>query len=200
LGFGHGGEFFYTPGEIQGESKLRNLFVPAIRLAMAAAFVMALTLSAPSARAADPDFLVFSVGAHDVNDDKTTSEFRLEYRSDINLSIFKPFTGFMFTADEATYAYAGIYVDFFIGRRFVVQPSFAAGAYRQGKGKNLGNTLEFRSQIEFAYRRDDRSRIGVSVNHISNASLAQNNPGTESIVLNYAMPLAQIVGKYIWND
>ncbi len=165
-----------------------------------AVFSVALALATPPARAGDPDFLVFSVGVHDVHDNKTTSEYRLEYRSDIELSIFKPFTGFMFTGDKANYAYAGVYVDLFFGDRFVVQPSFAAGAYRQGDGKDLGNTLEFRSQFEFAYRRDDRSRIGISVNHISNASLSKNNPGTESIVLTYAMPLSKIVGNNLWRD
>lgn len=170
-----------------------NIFALAVVLPM-------LALPATGVRAEDPDFLVFSAGVHDVHDNKTASEFRLEYRSDIKLSIFKPFTGFMFTGDEATYAYAGVFVDLFYGKRFVVQPSFAAGAYRQGKGKDLGNTVEFRSQLEFAYRLDDRSRLGISVNHISNASLSDNNPGTESIVLTYAMPLSKIVGKNLWGD
>ena len=174
------------------------------RLGLRASLIIATTiiigLAATTARADDSDFLVFSAGVHDVNDNKTAGEGRIEYRSDINLSVFRPFTGFMFTSDEATYAYAGLYVDFFFGRRFVVQPSFAVGAYRQGQGKDLGNTVEFRSQLEFAYRRDDRSRIGISVNHISNASLSDNNPGTESIVLSYAMPLSKILGKNLWSD
>jgi len=170
------------------------------RFGLIAALLIVFGLATTEARAADPDFLVFSAGVHDVHDNKTTSEFRLEYRSDINLSIFRPFTGFMFTGDEATYAYAGVFVDLFLGNRWVLQPSFAAGAYRQGKGKDLGNTLEFRSQLELAYRLDNRARIGLSVNHISNASLSKNNPGTESIVLTYALPLSQIVGKNAWSD
>lgn len=180
--------------------KSRSLRASLINATTIVATIMGIALAATAARADDPDFLVFSAGVHDVHDNKTSAEGRLEYRSDINLSIFRPFTGFMFTGDEATYAYAGLFVDFFYGRRFVLQPSFAVGAYRQGQGKDLGNTVEFRSQLELAYRRDDRSRIGISVNHISNASLSDNNPGTESIVLTYAMPLSKIIGKNFWSD
>ena len=73
----------------------------------------------------------------------------------------------------------------FLGRRIVLTPSFAPGYYHEGSGLDLGHALEFRSQIEFAYRFDDRSRIGVAVSHMSNASIADENPGTESAILYY---------------
>ena len=40
----------------------------------------------------------------------------------------------------------------------------------QGDGLDLGYGLEFRSQLEIAYRFDNRSRLGVAVSHMSNAS------------------------------
>ena len=55
--------------------------------------------------------------------------------------------------------------------------------------------LEFRSQIEFAYRFDDRSRLGLAVSHMSNASIANENPGTESAILYYSVPLSRIFGN-----
>ena len=165
---------------------------------LAVAAVVGLSLNAGPALAKDPDFLSVSLGAYDINDNKTAAEGRLEYRSDIEWSIFRPFSGFMMTADRAMYGYGGVLVDLFFGRRFVVQPSFAAGAYSKGGGKDLGHWIEFRSQLEFAWRFDDRSRLGLSVNHISNASLSDNNPGTESIVLTYAVPFDKILGKNLW--
>jgi lipid A 3-O-deacylase len=166
-------------------------------LVLAAAAFMLACASAP-AMADDPDFLVLSGGMHDINDNRTAAEARIEYRSDIDLSVFRPFTGFMITNDSAMYGYGGVFMDLFFGRRFVVQPSFAAGAYSRGGGKNLGHWIEFRSQIEFAYRFDDRSRLGLSVSHISNASISDNNPGTESVVLTWAVPFDRIAGKNLW--
>ncbi|MBT5810587.1 MAG: acyloxyacyl hydrolase, partial [Rhodospirillaceae bacterium] len=56
-------------------------------------------------------------------------------------------------------------------------------------GKDLGNTVEFRSGVELAYRLDDRARLGVAFHHISNASLSDNNPGTETLTLTFSLPL-----------
>ena len=125
-------------------------------------------LSEP-ARADDPAFLAFGAGNR--------------------YWIFKPIAGGMATSDAALYGYAGVNVDLFFGRRFVLTPNFAAGYYHDGNGKDLGHSLEFRSGVEFAYRLDDRARLGLSLHHISNASLDDNNPGTEILALVYSVPL-----------
>ncbi len=137
----------------------------------------------------DPAFVRLSVGRYDVNDDMGAIEFRAEYQSSKLLWIVKPFAGLMATTDKAVYVYVGFLYDLYLGDRFVLTPSFAAGLYGDGDGKDLGHVVEFRSSIELAYRFDDRSRLGVSVYHISNASLSDNNPGTEVVSLNYAIPL-----------
>jgi hypothetical protein len=158
--------------------------------------VAAMVVGAGAARADDPDFLSFGAGYFDWNRQKApAAEFRLEYRSDKKLLIFKPLGGIMGTSDGAVYAFAGIGVDVFLGRRIVLTPSFAPGYYAKGSGLDLGHELEFRSQIEFAYRFDDRSRLGVAVSHMSNASIADENPGTESAILYYSMPLSRIFGE-----
>jgi len=43
--------------------------------------------------------------------------------------------------------------------------------------------------LEFAFRFDDRSRLGLSISHYSNAGLGDSNPGTESLMANYSIPL-----------
>lgn len=167
---------------------------------IASAAALALTIAGGSALAqegkkGDPDFFVFGAGYFDINDDMDAAEFRAEYHSDLKLWIFKPFAGIMATSDKAFYGYGGIKVDIFFGRRIVLTPSFALGYYEDGDGKDLGYPLEFRSSIELAYRFDDRSRLGLSLYHISNASLSEDNQGTEVLSLSYSLPIHRIFGK-----
>lgn len=143
----------------------------------------------PAAAEDDPDFLRLAVGRYDVHDDMEAIEFRAEYQSDYKLWIFKPFAGVMASSDGAAYGYAGISADFYFGRRIVLTPSFAPGLYHNGEGKDLGYPIEFRSSIELAYRFDNRSRLGISLYHLSNASLSNDNQGTEILSLSYAIPL-----------
>ncbi len=144
--------------------------------------------TAPAA-AQDPEFFAVSLGYHDIQRNrKPALEGRIEYRSDKRLGFLKTLGGLMATADGAAYLYAGVSVDVYLGRRWVVTPSFAPGLYRRGSGKDLGHVVEFRSQLEIAYRFDDRSRIGISYNHVSNASLGDRNPGVETLALTYAVP------------
>ena len=162
---------------------------PAAIVALAAALIA----SAP-AGADDPDFLAFSLGAFDVNDDETAGEARLEYRSDIKLWFIKPFSGMMVNSDAGVYGYGGILTDLFFGRRWVLTPSFAAGLYTDGSGKDLGSAVEFRSQLEFGYRFASRARIAMSLSHMSNAILDDVNPGTEELVITYAVPFSVLLG------
>ena len=80
-------------------------------------------------------------------------------------------------------------VDVYFGKRVVLTPSFGAGLYAEGSGKDLGHAVEFRSQIELSYRFDNRSRLGVAFSHISNASIADDNPGVEILNVYYSLPL-----------
>ncbi len=157
-----------------------------------AACVLALWFAAaapPALAGDDPPFLALGVGFFDINDNEEAAEFRIEYRSARRLWIFKPFGGLMATSDAAVYGYGGILLDVFFGRRWVLTPSFAGGLYEDGSGKDLGHTVEVRSALELAYRFDSRARVGLSFYHISNASLADNNPGSEVLTLVYSIPL-----------
>jgi hypothetical protein len=171
-----------------GKGKILGL----TNIVRAAALVAACFVGlAPGQAAADddPDLFRFAIGWYDINDDKGATEFRAEYQSDLKLWFVKPFVGVMGTSDGAFYGYGGFLTDLYFGRRIVVTPSFAVGGYHNGNGKDLGNVVEFRSSIELAYRFDDRSRLGISFYHLSNASLSENNQGTEILSLSYAIPL-----------
>lgn len=140
----------------------------------------------------DPEFLSFRTGAFDINDNHTTAVFGVEYRSDFKDFILTPMAGGFITAEGGLYGYGGVFIDIFLGRRVVVRPNFSVGAYSDGDGKDLGGILEFRSAIELAWRFDDRSRLGIELSHLSNASIYDSNPGTENLTINYSMPLDQL--------
>ncbi len=163
-----------------------------MRFILTAIVAAALTLRAPEPTTAaedDPHFLTLAAGYYDINDDMDAVEFRAEFRARNQFWFFKPFGGLMATSDAAFYGYAGLLVDLYFGRRVVLTPGFAAGLYEDGDGKDLGHIVEFRSAIELAFRFDNRSRLGLSFYHLSNAGLDDNNPGTEVLSLNYSIPL-----------
>ncbi len=150
-----------------------------------------------TARAEEPDFLTVGAGYYDLFDDQAAAEARFEYRfSEKNkLLWFTPFVGLTATSDAATYGYAGIALDVFFGNRWVATPTFAAGLYGNGDGKDLGHAIEFRSGLEIAYRFDDYSRLGLSFTHISNAGIGERNPGVESLILFYSVPFDAVFGE-----
>ena len=159
--------------------------------------VMALAVAtgAPGGvRADDPSFLTLGLGYFDMNkQDNDAVDFRLEYRHGQKFWIFKPWVGVEATSDGAVYGAAGVLVDVFFGNRVVLTPSFGAGYYEEGDGKDLGHEIEFRSQIEVSYRFDDRSRLGLAFSHISNASIADDNPGVEILNVYYSIPLESLL-------
>lgn len=161
--------------------------------------LIAWSLPGGAARAADdnePAFVAVSVGGFDVNKrDNQAVLGQIEYRSGWKLWEFKPIVGLMATSDGAAYAYAGIMLDIFWGRRIVTSFSFAPGAYHEGDGKDLGHWIEFRSQAEIAYRFDNRARLGIALNHLSNASIGDENPGSEQLMLTYSHPIGGLFGK-----
>ena len=135
----------------------------------------------------DTGYLSFGVGYYDINDNKGTAEFRLERRLNKSLWKTQPFVGVMGTGAAAIYGYGGIAFDWVLSN-LVLTPSFAVGGYLDGDGKDLGHTIEFRSALEIAYQFRDRHRLGLMFYHLSNASLADNNPGTEVLSLSYSIP------------
>lgn len=147
--------------------------------------------AAAAARAQDPSFLAFGLGAFDVTEsDHRAAQAEIQYRSDLRLWVFQPMVGANVNADGGGGVYAGISLDLFLGNRIVLRPSFAPGLYWKGDGKDLGSALAFRSAGEIAWRFDDRSRLGVEVSHRSNAGIDDRNPGENSLMLFYHVPLA----------
>lgn len=159
-----------------------------------AALVLA---TATPAQAGDnePAFITGGAGLMDVSENDILGDFRIEYRSNKRFWIFKPVVGMEVVSDGSFYAHAGVASDIFLNDRLVLTPSFNLGYWNDGDTLKLGYELEFRSQLEIAYRFDDRSRIGLALHHISNANLGDSNPGTESIAVYYSYPLNKLFGN-----
>lgn len=152
------------------------------------------TPTTPAARSTpvhngNTSFITLAGGYYDINDNEDAGEFRVEWKGRKWFWAIKPIVGLMATTEAAIYGYAGIGWDLYFGRRIVATPSFAAGAYSDGNGKDLGSVIEFRSALELAWRFDNESRLGVMFYHLSNAGIDDNNPGTEVLSIGYTIPL-----------
>ena len=102
----------------------------------------------------------------------------------------------VYSFDSAYYLIGGIYLEddlgtLFVGEesKYVFTPSIGVGYYDDGKGKKLGNEIQFRTTLEISYQLENRNRIGLAFfSHISNANLGGNNPGVEILNLSYQIP------------
>ena len=142
---------------------------------------------------------IYSIGSFDFNKQKNEAiDIRFEKRFDKiifdlgpqeePLYFIKPFIGIEATSDSAIYGLGGFYVEEKIGKNFFLTPNIGAGLYHRGDGKDLGSEIEFRSTIELSYQLKTGKRVGVSLGHISNASIGNKNPGTEILSLSYQTP------------
>ena len=103
---------------------------------------------------------------------------------DTILGTISPVTGFLVTADTATYLYTGVQAEYNLGK-INLTPSFTPGLYGQGDGKDLGHLVEFKSELQLSFDLFKDSELGFSYNHISNASLGEKNPGANSYMFNF---------------
>ncbi len=177
----------------------RRFFSTAAVLATAL-FISSVSGFATKAQAEEDDaaLLSFGVGYFDalraIKDDDAddAADFRLEYRHDEKLWIFKPWAGIEATSEGGIWGGGGVLVDIYFGNRVVLTPSFGVGAFTEGDGLDLDSVIEFRSQIELAYRFNDRSRLAFAISHISNASIGDTNPGVEIATVYYHLPLEKL--------
>jgi lipid A 3-O-deacylase len=142
----------------------------------------------------DPPHIALGAGAFDITpshhkDSSTAAELRAEYRFGDVFWVLSPFIGTAGTSGGAFYGYGGFGVDVNFGPNVVLTPNVAAGYFASGGGTKLGSWWEFRSGAELAWRFADTSRLGVAVHHTSNAGLTKVNPGEQSILLMYSVPL-----------
>ena len=134
--------------------------------------------------------LNFYTGMFDFSDHKQSSALiGLQHQNEdlfrnSFLGTLSPITGGFFTEKSALYLYTGVQAEYELGF-LTITPSFAPGYYNYGSGKDLGYPLEFKSEVQVTLNLSDNSHLGMSYNHISNASLGDKNPGANSYMVNF---------------
>ena len=135
------------------------------------------------------EFSVYT-GMFDFSDDgKRASLIGFQHQNenlnrDTFLGNLSPVTGAMITADNASYIYTGVQAQYKVGN-INFTPSFTPGYYNKGDGKDLGHEIEFKSEVQLSLDLPKDSQLGLSYNHISNASLGEKNPGANSYMFNF---------------
>jgi len=171
------------------------LFAVVAAAARPAAAQIALGSFATLGSPAEPPGIATGAGVFNLNPDHKkldatrNAQLQGEYRFGDVLWIIAPFVGLMGTSAGAFYGYGGFGFDVNFGPNWVLTPTIAGGYWYRGGGLNLGSWWEFRSGAEIAYRLPNRSRLGLAFYHISNAGLTKENPGEQSLLLNYTVPL-----------
>ena len=139
--------------------------------------------------AEDTEINVFT-GLFDFSDHKQKAGlFGIQHQSEelwrkSFLGKLSPITGGFFTENNAYYLYTGVQAEYSLG--FLnITPSFSPGYYNEGNGKDLGHPLEFKSEVQVTFDLSESTYLGMSYNHISNASLGTKNPGANSYMFNF---------------
>ena len=140
----------------------------------------------------DTAYLTLGVGYYDILDDEEAASFRGEYRAGYDLYYgVKPFAAVDVTTDGSYFLGAGLYRDFFMSENLYLTPSFSVNYYENGGSDlDLGHHIEFRSQLELGYEFNNKHRTSVGFSHYSNASFSDRNPGTETLTINYHIPVS----------
>ncbi len=185
-----------------GIRRIRVLAVP-----LACAFAAFLSPFVPSASAIDPsadielpvgkllgsgpDRVWGGVGVFNVfpnNSANRSAQFSGEYRLGHKLFSIGPLAGLTVNTQGGVFGYGGIYTDLAFGP-VVLTPSVAVGGYAQNGSKDLGSVFQIQSALDAAYEFQGGSRLGVRISHISNGGVNEKNPGVESLLLTYSLPL-----------
>ena len=137
-------------------------------------------------------------GAFDILDNAEqdrAGDMRFEYRfgNPWFLNV-KPFIALEATTDWGGGAFAGLVSDFTYGP-WVFSPSFGAGLWGQGDGKDMGSAIEFRSQLEAGYKFENGWRVTGALSHISNANISNTNPGAEIATIYLHIPADSILPR-----
>jgi lipid A 3-O-deacylase len=174
-----------------------NAGIPLLAGVLAAVGVVGGSYVQPTGPMAHHSYASVSAGYFDVfdnNEKDSSADFRAEYTFahslySAGIVSVHPFLGVEGTTDGSFYGLGGLKFEAKYNN-FYLTPSIGVGAYYSGDGKNMGSPLEFRSQIETGYEFSPKgNRLGVAISHISNADVANTNPGAEVVSVYYHLPI-----------
>jgi hypothetical protein len=157
---------------------------------------LVLFATAGSAEARERGLLTVSAGVFDlVMHHRQDAELEVQYRFAYNFLAtedgafrgFHPLVGGFVNTASGAMAFAGFAAPFsFADNHWEITPSGAVGAYNHGNSLDLGGIFEFRLGLAASYRLTRFTRLGVELEHISNANINRKNPGTNNALLTFS--------------
>lgn len=145
-----------------------------------------------------PDFLTAGIGIFDFapqrgepDEEAPSAALQLEYHAGRKLYLAGPLAGVVADHLGGVYGYGGIYFDVALGPRLRLTPILAAGGYHDGSSEDLGGPFAFHVGGSLAWTLPNGARAGLSITHVSNAYLYDENPGAELIFVTWAQPIAE---------
>jgi hypothetical protein len=172
--------------------------MPSVRRRVACALCLAVSLLiSTGASAQEDDLVVAAAGIFDITDlEDEAPEGRLEYLAGYRVLDYGPYfrgfgpvVGIMANGDGGVFGYGGVFADIRLDERVMVRPEAGLGGDRRGDSRELGGVFQFHLSVDVAYRFDGGQRLGITFAHISNASVNGRNPGNDSLLLTFAVPL-----------
>ncbi len=146
------------------------------------------TIAHSTERPRNPAHMMVGPGIFNINKEHRRVMIQLEYRWDFHR--WRPLASFFITTDRNFFLCGGVGYDIYLfWKKVVITPSFAPGIYYHGDGRHLGFPLNFRSALEVSYVLGNKGRLSLQFNHISNARILWRNPGVNSLILFYAIPI-----------
>jgi len=122
------------------------------------------------------------VGGKEKYDGGPRAEGRVEAYSGTKLWIFAPMAGVLVNHDGGVYGWGGASIDIALGNLHLT-PALGLGGYDEGDSKDLGGVFQFYTGGTVSYVVAPAVRVGITLGHISNAYIHDDNPGEESLLL-----------------
>lgn len=141
-------------------------------------------------------FFGLSVGMYDpITHAGKSTAFNVEWQPGIKIAgTLQPLFGAMATTKGALLGYAGLGMPFNITDHVFLMPSLALGAYKDGADYNLGRSIVERAGAELAYQFDDKSRLGLNFDVLTNGESLHGVDRTEMVLVTYTIPLNALAG------
>jgi hypothetical protein len=112
----------------------------------------------------------------------------MEVRPPWRWTVFRPVAGLLTTTRGTAFLYSGVAIEIPLPGGLRLTPGFAPGVLLARGDGDLGSRLEFRSSLELSIAPVEAVRLGIGFSHISNAHLADHNPGVEVFTVKIAVP------------
>ena len=132
---------------------------------------------------------------------RAAADFRLEYRSGLSLLPFfedyfkvKPWAGVETTSRQSIWGGAGILLDIPLGQHWVLTPNIGSAPMAAATARTWAPCSRSAPPSRAATCSTTAARLVASFGHMSNAGVTKHNPGTESGVISFQIPLSSLVG------